>query len=789
MRVMWREKVIKFIFGFAIIAFMAGCSNSKYLPENKYLLVKNTVESNNPGIDKSDVDNYFKQKPNKEILGFYRFHLSVYTLGSKIKKDGWLKDWLMNTIGEEPVILDTSLTNNTVRQLNYYLENKGYFKGNVTKSIEYEPNKKAKVTYKIKAEDAYTIRNLKYLAEDSSLLQTVKDTREKSLLKSGSQFDADRFDDERERITRILKGKGYYYFNKNYIRFKVDSTIPGRQLDVYLQVNQRVYKAKMYDDSLVALSHHRYKVRNVYIYPDYNALLEDSMNYDTLQYHTGGKTYHYLYTDELPYKPRALKKFIFIEPHRFYDLRDVEMTNRRLASLQQFKYVNIEFENIHAGIKPWFRDTLPGILDCHIRLTREAQMFYTMEGLVKNTSRDLGTEVSLTYGDRNLFRGAEKFNFSGNIAMETQRIIGDDDDETIAPWLPFNTVETGVNTSLEIPRFLLPVDPDRFPHYFKPHTNLNVGYNYRQRPDYRRHLTNFSFGYFWDESATKRHQIKFPNINSIKIYPDSSFIRKLNEINNKKFLNAYQDHLILGAKYTFTLNNQAQRKKEPSFVFFRGDLELAGNALNAFNQMLDAQQNDKGYYELFKIRYAQYVRANADFRYYYKFNDHNTLATRVDLGVGIPYGNSNVLPFEKSFFVGGSNGIRAWQIRSLGPGGFSENVSNLDKIGDLSIETSVEYRFPVYDFVKGALFLDAGNVWLKDKNKDFPGGSFQFDRFYKEFALGTGLGLRLDFSFFVIRLDAAIKMSDPSLPEGSRWILNQYKLKHTNLNFGIGYPF
>lgn len=786
----WWLILIKVIVGLVVMALLTGCNNAKYLPENKYLLVNNDIETNNPEIDESDISSFIKQKPNKKILGFYRFHLSVYTVGSWISKDNWLKKFLTDNIGEKPVVLDTSLTNNSVRQIKYYLENQGYFNSLVEKSIEFKDNKKAKVTYRINASKPYKIRKLKYRVEDSSLLETIKSTRKNSLLKSGKRFDADRFDDERERITEKLKNKGYYYFNKNYIRFKIDSSLPGRKLDVYVQVDNRVYEAKMYDDSLVSLLHHKYKVKNVYIYPDYNALKQDSVEYDTLKYHSGGSTYNYLYEKKLPYKPKTLERFIFIESGELYNFNDVKLTNHRLGDLQQFKYINIEFEDLHAGIKPWFRDTMPNTMDCHIRLTRDARRHYTVEGLVKNTSRDMGTELSLIYGDKNLFRGAEQFDLSTNLALETQRIIGEEEDETIANWLPFNTVEAGLNTSLEFPKFLLPfVDQSRFPHYFKPHTNLNAGYNYRERPDFRRHLINFSFGYTWDESETKQHRIYLPNINSIKMYPDSIFLRKLNEIDNKKFINAYEDHLIVGAKYTFILNTQAQRKSNPTFWYFRGDLELAGNALNLLSKGFNARQDDEGYYELFKIRYAQYVRASSDFRYYYRFAQDNTLAGRIDLGLGIPYGNLNVLPFEKSFFVGGANGIRAWPIRSLGPGGFSGSVNNFDKIGDISFESSLEYRFPIYDFVKGALFLDAGNVWLKDENDDFPDGEFKFDRFYKEIAMGTGLGLRLNFSVFVIRIDAGIKMSDPSLPEGDRWVLAQYKLKHTNLNFGIGYPF
>lgn len=782
-------KYIRILFFFSLIFIVAACNNAKQLPKDQYLLKKNEVETNNPDITSTEVNSFIKQKPNKKIFGTLRFHLWIYTLGSKIEKDNKLKEWLTEDVGEKPVVLDTALANNSARQMEFYLENKGYFESEVKKTVDYQDNRKAVVTYHIEASNPYRINDLNYLIEDSTLKKEVLRTRENTLLKEGVVFDAGLFDDERERIAEIMKNNGYYYFNKNFIEFKIDSALAGRKLDVYMQVNNRVYKAQMYNDSLVSLPHHRFEVRNVYVYPDYDPMIEDTLVYDTLVFKRSNKHYHFIYNGKIPYKPKSLTHLIFVEPGEEYKKRDAEMTNKRLAGLQQFKYVNIEFLDIHGEMKPWFRDSMPKLLDCYIRLTRSPKQAYTFEWLGKNTSRDLGTEVSFIYSNKNLFRGSEIFNLNTNLALETQRIIGDDNNEVIASWLPFNTMVTGINGNLDIPKFLLPVKASLFPAYFKPHTNIFGGYNYRQRPDYTRHLLNFSFGYVWNESETKQWQVIPVDINSIKLNPDSSFIQKLNEINNKKFLSAYEDHLIVGGKVNFINNTQVARKKYPDFWYSISTLEFAGNILNATMNQFNVPENSEGYKELFKIRYAQYIRMEEDFRYFYRFNDKNVLATRVAIGVGIPVGNSDVLPFEKSFFVGGSNGIRAWQLRSLGPGGFSGNVSNFDKIGDISLETSIEYRFPIYDVVRGALFVDAGNVWLKDKNNDFPDGHFESDRFYKEIAVGTGFGVRLDFSFFVIRIDAGVKTIDPSLAQGNRWVLNQYKLKDTNINFGIGYPF
>ncbi|MGM0647123.1 MAG: BamA/TamA family outer membrane protein [Bacteroidota bacterium] len=775
---------------FVALLWLSACNNAKRLPEGKYLLNKNVIETDNSEVDKSDLTSLIKQKPNKKSVGLFRIKLSAYMLGQRIDNDSSkIKRWLMTSVGEEPVILDSSMAINTARQMEYLLKNKGYFEAGVEKKIDYEDNRKAVVKYAVTAKKPYHIRKVHYLYEDSTIANDVNATRQNSLIQPGETFDTDVFDDERERITEYLRNHGFYYFNKNYIEFQVDSNMKGRELDVYLQVNYRVYKAQMYQDSLVALPHRKFKVRNVYIYSDYDALKKDDIQYDTLKYEKSGAVYNFLYDKTLAYNPEILSQYVFIKPGKYYNMQDQKMTNRRLADLQQFKYINIEFLDVYGEMKPWFRDTMPKVLDCYIRLTRDAKQAFTFEWLGKNTSRDLGTEVSLVYSNKNLFRGSEVLNLSTNLSLETQQIIGDKNEQNITRYLPFNTLEYGVNAALDLPKFLLPIDQTRFPAYFKPRTTFSSGYNYRERPDYSRHLINLSFGFRFDETPTKQHQILLADINSIKLNPDSTFINKLNEIDNKKFLSAYEDHLIVGGKYTYILNTQGARKKEPDYWYLRTTFETAGFLLNSAAKLFQAPENEDGYRELFKIRYAQYLRSEVDYRYFYRFNAQNRLATRIAVGVGVPYGNLNVLPFERSFFVGGANGIRAWQLRSLGPGGFSGEISDFDKIGDISLETSVEYRFPLYALVEGAFFLDAGNVWLKDKNDKFPLGHFTLDRFYNQIAIGSGLGLRLDFSFFVIRLDAGIKIVDPSRLRGDRWVLDEYKIKNTNINFGIGYPF
>lgn len=771
-----------------LLPFLTGaCNNARRLPEGSYLLTDNQVSIHNEHMD-SDirVRRHIRQKPNRTTLGFLRWHLTLYTLGEGMQRETRVKNWLMESVGEPPVILDTAMADNSTRQMEYFLENKGFFDANVEYSVDYKSNNKATVTYHIYGNKPYRINKVKYIAEDTALLPEIKATRENTLLEPGRVFDADQFDKERNRIARHMRNNGYYYFNKNFINFRVDSTIGGRNIDVQFQVNKRVFRSQLDNDSLIPLPHRKYTVERVFVYPDYDPLKDEGAAYDTLIVSTPKGDYHFLFLDEIPYKPHVLTRFIFVRPGEYYSLDKVQMTSSRLASLRQFRFVNVGFAERNTHMRPWHRDTLPHVLDCHIRLTRDDPQHYTVEWLGKNTSRDLGTEFSLTYGNNNLFRGAELFNLSTNLSAEMQQIMGDMDSRLIGDVLPFNTVELGGNATLELPRFFIPVDQDRFPHYFKPRTTLFAGYNYRERPDYRRHLFNVSFGYRWDESETKRHQLTPLDISAIKLYPDAAFQRRLQDIDNQRLIAAYQDHLIVGMKYTFLLNTQAQRKSYPDFWFFRANVELAGNTMQLISPLLGAEKNQDGNYEVFNIRYAQYVRTDLDFRYHYRLNEYSTFATRIALGAGFPYGNLNVLPFEKGFFVGGANGIRAWPVRSLGPGGYTGTGTFMDRTGDLSLEASLEYRFPVYRFFHGALFLDAGNIWLNKENENFPDGHFEPGRFFEQLAVGTGTGVRLDFSFFVVRVDMGVQMVDPARPEDQRWVLDSF---NTNFNFGIGYPF
>ena len=303
-----------------------------------------------------------------------------------------------------------------------------------------------------------------------------------------------------------------------------------------------------------------------------------------------------------------------------------------------------------------------------------------------------------------------------------------------------------------------------------------------KRPSYKRNVFNVSFGYDWDESDTKHHIIKPIDISLVKVFPTEDFAKDLEKLNDPRLKDQYTDHLISAMKYSFIFNNQDIRKLK-NFIFFRGNLETCGNILNLIDHAIGAPKDTSGHFTLFNIRYAQYVRTDFDFRYYVIINKLNSIVFRSVFGIGIPYSNADALPFERGFYLGGANGMRGWRFRSLGPGAYPGTDDNLDMMGDIMIEENVEYRFPIYKFFKGALFVDVGNVWLIHE------GQIKAGKILSELAIDAGFGLRLDFKFFIFRVDGALKFRDPSEPSHERWVIKNTGFNKILWNFGIGYPF
>jgi len=780
------------LFIFLSLTFIS-CSTTKLLKENENLLVKNsvTIDKKN-SITTDELNGYIQQRPNKKFLGVFRFNTWVYLKTEKGKESGFNK-WINKVVGKNPVILDTNIANNSAEQIKMYLNNKGYFHSEVYKSVDIR-RKKAKVIYFVNLFEPYKIKKISYQVDDRKLLHLLDEGKKKSLIEIGNIYDAYTLDDERTRITKFFKNEGYYYFTKEYITYKVDSAFKNHQLDIELDIkNVRISSGKN-EGEYTEREHRRYYFDKFFIFPDYKTLRQDSLVTDTVFFRPklneqflNSEPYNFIYHDKLRIKPQVITRSVFINSDSYYNLKDVDETYKGLSELRLYKFVNIQFQ-------PREGDSLlnkkkDGILDTYIQLRRFPVQSYSIEAEGTNSAGDPGLAANFIYQNKNIFQGAEIFNLKLRGAAEMQSRFGESSETS---FLFFNTFETGIEASLYIPKFLIPVKPERFSKYFQPKTNFNIGYNYQNRPDYRRHITNVSFGYDWKESETKRH-IFFPaEINLVKIFPDtaSDFWYNVENSKDQRLKNQYTDHLIPGLKYSFIFNNQ-RTTRTGHFIYFNPTFESAGNLIKLIDNIVGAPKTEDGYHTLFNIQYAQYVRLNFDFRYYRILIHDQAMVYRLYAGAGIPYGNSNVLPFEKVFYAGGANGMRGWEIRSLGPGAYKDTSSvEFEKNGDIQIEANIEYRFPLYKIFKGAIFTDVGNIWLNKKSDELPGGEFIFNKFITQMAIDAGLGLRLDFSFFIFRIDAAIKVGDPSKKDNKYWVnLGKLSLPDVLWNFGIGYPF
>ncbi len=752
----------------------------------RLLLRSNRIKVDKPYIVPSDLESFITQKPSRRFLLSTTWNKRVYeqTLTGKSTR---FKRWVNKEIARKPVYLDTNLSNQSCRQIKLYLHNIGHFDARVSKRVKLN-RRTARVDYRILAGEPYRIHSLQWVIPDSAIMSLFNNSPEKSLLAEGDIYNAYTMDAERGRVTLLLKQNGYFAFAKEYINFKVDTNLSGNELLVKAFIsNPDTNDLGKGDDG----KHARYDIGDIRIFPDYDPYTGQDTTADTSQYYDGtgekeGQKYEFISSNPMRLKQSVVAGSLFIRSGNLFNIRDLDQSYNRLDELQYFRYIKF---NLKEKLQDTVRDPRANkILDCTIQLSPNPIHSYSIVAEGTNSGGDLGLASNFIYQNRNLFRGAEQFTLTFKGAMEVQKRLGSLVDQNTDRF--FNAFETGIYARLLIPKFLLPVDPSIFSKYFRPKSTLNAGFNYQERFSYKRYLMEGSFGYEWRESKTKKHIFNPFEISSISIFPDTTFVQYLDSINDDRLRDQYTDHLIMSLKYSFVYNTQQINKKD-NFHYFRADVEVAGNFMNLMNQFLDGKKDENGNYILFGLRYSQYLKSQADFRYY-NILGKGTMVFRAAAGFGIPYGNSDGLPFDKGFYAGGANGMRGWQIRSLGPGSVSANLNtlNTERMGEIQLESNLEYRFPIASFFHGALFTDAGNIWLLKPNDQYPGGEFRNDLFYKELALDAGFGIRLDFGFFVFRFDGAIPVYDPALDVGKRWIRPRYaNLTDVMWNLGIGYPF
>lgn len=793
--------------------------------DGEYLLNKNYIIDKDTKIEKKDIENYIKQKPNRKILVVFPFHLWLHNLAnedrikrkrllfnkkienrnakriakgkkSQISEKQLIGEWLLD-IGEPPVIVDTFLVKKTAKQIKLFLNNKGYFVSTVTDSVHYKRRKKANVFYKINSSAPYTINKLDYKIPDELIKYNVFGDTANTLLCKGSNYDVDIIQSERDRVTNILNNTGYYLFTKDYIYYEIDTSIGNRKVNITLGIKNFVKKFDETSDSIIETPHQRFYINNIYIQPDFISKKIDLGAKDTLII----DNYNILHNEKLKYKTKVLLNDIFIRKGELYQLQNVENTYKRLSVLKAFKTINI-----------FFMQSGSDHLDCYIQLSPILKQSFTVETEGTNRSGNLGISTSFVFQNRNLFKGAEVLEMRLKGGIEAQKTFKDKtnlSDIKNAPIELFNTREFGPELNINIPRFLLPFKIKSSINS-NPKTTFTSALNYQRRPDYTRTITNFSFGYTWKETLKKRHTINPLVIDFVQVELQPEFRDYLiNQVQNRYILNSFNPHLSTSTRYSFTYDEQ-DIKKQDNFSYLRINAESSGNILRGISDLANSindsiirkYQDDR--YKLLGIAYSQYLRIDADYRYYYNSSEINKIVFRFAAGIGRPLKNFQVLPFERSFFSGGVNGIRAWQSRTLGPGSYTNKIFTSDQFGDGQLEGNIEYRIKLFKIINGAIFIDAGNTWLRKPDEKRIGGDFQLNRFYKEIAIGSGFGIRADFSFFIIRSDIGLKVRDPQFLSDRRWviqhlfdpawkqeyrILNDKKYDFFAFNIGIGYPF
>lgn len=775
----------------AALSLLTGCSSTKYVPDNQYLLDKVVITSDDKDFKEADLRDYLHQRPNFKAFGLIKWQLYLYNWSGKNDKS-WVNKQLRR-MGEAPVVLDTMLVEQSADELERFLVNKGYIHADVRTRIDTLRHKKAVVTYMLHPNTPYRIRNYQTAISDpvidsiahippkkrNWLSNMFKPSNEDyvSLVKEGNPFDRDLLDLERSRVTKLVRREGYYAFNKDHLAYMADSAFNQNAVD--LEMYLKPYRRLKEDGSVKEEAHRPYYINKVTVVADYDPLkseLENSMSLcDTMK---AGDIY-VVYANRRFIRPSALARSVYLAPGKQYDESNVEQTYSSFARLRALKNINIRFREFEEN------DSLK--LDCSILAAPTKLQGFGVELEGTHSAGDLGFASSVNYQHRNLFRRSETFSFKVRGAYEA---LGSSKSS-----IDGNYWEFGAETGLMFPRFVFPFVSESFKRRMKATTEFKIGYSFQTRPEYQRTILSGGWSYIWQDrlNTQSRHVFKLVDIDYVHLPKiDKAFADSLPESTRQY---NFTDQFVLGIGYTYTFNNYVPQNKNRNTHSLRVSVEMAGNLLYGFSKVLGAHKNDKGSYSLFGIPYAQFTKVDVDFSKNIALDAKNRVAYRIGVGVGYPYGNMTKLPFERSYFSGGANSVRGWSVRSLGPGsmGLEYARSFADQVGDIRLDMNLEYRTKLFWKFEMAAYVDAGNIWTFHEDASHPKANFDFSRFYKEIAFSYGLGLRADFNFFVLRFDTGMKAYDPQQRGGKKWAIKNPNFNSRTGNFAwhfaVGYPF
>ena len=744
-----------------LLSIIYSCSVEKYIPEDKLLYAGADVEFATK-IDtikdiesiKVELEKVLKPVKNKEFLGM-RPGLYFHYKAQK-EKPGFINKFLNKKFGEEPVYSTRIDQAQTESLLLNRLENRGFFFSEITSKVKEDTiEKEATVNYSIRLAQPYLMEHYKIDSDSSLVYDDIAAGISKTKLKKGMRYDLSALKNERVRIDLNLKQKGYYNFSPGLLIFEADTNqYSNKRFDLFLRLKKDVPKSTVVP----------YKITKVNIFPNY-VIGNDSVPIDTIRYAEKN------FIQEVEYfKPKKLDPFLLIEEGQYFSPSNSSATSRRLSTIGAYKFVNIRYDEIDS----LSTDSL-GILEANIFLSPLNKRAIRAElQAVTKSNNFAGPNLALTYVNRNLFKGGEILNLTGKFGYEFQLSKGNQSG--------FNSLEFGVGADLIYPRLLFPISISKdFFKYAIPKTKMSIGADYLSRTKLFS-LTSFygSFGYLWNANKYVTHEFNPISVNFVQLANETQAFEDILTAN--PFLRtSFDQQFIAGLTYTFTYNGMVDVAKTHQF-FSSFNVDIAGNTLD-----LVSSSSDNGEPKQFLgLEYAQYAKADVDFRYHFNFAKEQKIATRLFAGLGMPYGNSEIMPYTRQYFSGGPYSVRAFRTRSLGPGTYvpedmDSNNSYFDQTGNIRLEANVEYRFPIYSFFKGALFADAGNVW--NTNDSLEGGEFSSD-FINELGVGVGAGLRIDIQSFVIRFDLAAAVKRPT--DGKKF---NFDYQNPVLNFAIGYPF
>ncbi len=755
-----------------MLFLVSSCSTTRVIDEGEYLFrgsevevkADTTVKIQERKLEKK-LEKAAASETNKELFGFIPLKLWFYNLAGDSVPDRGLRHWIKYRLGEPPVLFRNYSVEAKESEIEYTLQNHGFFHPEI-RTEKMADGKKMTLLHQVNLEKPYFINNLRYPEPKDSLTTHIKRLERNTLVRNRDPFSLEILEKERERIDAGLKKEGFYYFLDDYLYFELDTLREKREVNMELALKSGIPEEAT----------RIYRIGQIFVHHD-SLRLPDAGNPDTIL-HEG--LYHLASTD-MEVEPELLRRSVQLRTGRKYNQQDYIGTLNKLAGLGIYKYVQIKYRETNNVHRP--------VLDVHIYLTRNLPKSIRAEVEAVSKSNDFtGPGLDISYHDRNFNRRAATFRFMLNAGFETQLLTRGNG---------LNNIELGAGAEWDYPVLVAPKFlSDYFENrYFNPRTRIRTGADYYNRGGlFMVNGLNLSFAYHWKETATKSHEIRLASV-------DYQRLKSLSEDPEvEQYLSrTYPQQFITSLRYTYILNNLAGNDYFRDYLSM--SVEPAGSLPGLTGKVAGGNENEDLISGIFGVPFAQYTRLFADYRTYFNVSAGSNLVARLIAGVGIPYGNSSGLPYKKQFYSGGTNSLRAFPSRSVGPGTYTrpDSLSTdwvLGQTGDLKLEGNLEYRVDLTRYLKTAFFVDAGNIWLYHSDEQLPGGVFEWKDFAGELAVGAGAGLRLDISFFVLRLDVAVPFRKPSKSPGNRWVFDEMDFGNKNwrqqnivYNLAIGYPF